>query len=315
MTWVSWRLHRTQLLIAGTFAVAAAIAMATTGNPARSLGVHNVQALVWDVLFALPIVGGVSIGASATARERERFTNRLAWTQGVSRTRWLISTLAPAAVAGSVAVALVSSIATWWVPAAGNGPRIEPNPFDVSGIVPVAYFLASLGLGVLAGAFIRNEGLARASAFVAVVAARIAVRTRVRPHLAPIVHLTPASPPLSDLGPIWSTIPGGSAVEHGWLLGQGWVPAGRTTPLPGHGYWLFSSANGTLRCPVISGDPASGSFGVSNDCANPAHLHYVVNFQPPSHYWLLQLGEAGIFLAGALVAIGLAVVLLRRSSE
>ena len=315
MTWVSWRLHRTQLLIAGLFTIAAVIAMATTGDPARSLGVHDVQALTWGVLFALPIVAGVSIGASATARERERFTNRLAWTQGVSRTRWLRSTLAPAAVVGSVAVLLVSAIATWWVTAAGNGPRISPNPFDVSGIVPVAYFLASLGVGAAAGAFIRNEGLARAFASVAIIAARIVVRTSVRPHLAPIVHLAPASPPLSDLGPIWPTVPGGSAVAHGWLLNQGWVPVGRTTPLPGHGWLSYFTPGPSIPCPVVSRDPASGSFGVSNDCANPAHLHYVVNFQPLSHYWLLQLGEAGIFLAGAVVAIGLAAVLLRRSGE
>ena len=316
MTWVSWRLHRTQLLIAGLFTIAAVIAMATTGDPARSLGVHDVQALTWGVLFALPIVAGVSIGASATARERERFTNRLAWTQGVSRTRWLRSTLAPAAVVGSVAVLLVSAIATWWVTAAGNGPRISPNPFDVSGIVPVAYFLASLGVGAAAGAFIRNEGLARALAFVAIIAARIVVRTSVRPHLAPIVHLAPATPPLSDLGPIWPTVPGGSAVAHGWLLNQGWVPVGRTTPLPGHRWYSSPFLNIDFRgsrCPVVTGSETG--YSVHSDCANPAHLHYVANYQPLNHYWLLQLGEAGIFLAGAIVAIGLAAVLLRRSGE
>ena len=280
-----------------------------------SLAVHDVQALAWGLLFALPVAAGVVVGVTVTARERERFTNRLAWTQGISRTRWLLATLVPVAVAGSVAVALISSIATWWVAAAGNGPRIDPNPFDVSGVVPVAYFLASLGLGVLAGSVIRNEGLAGASAAIAAIAARIVVRNVVRPHLAPVVHLLPAHPPLSDLGPIWSTIPGGNAVAHGWILGSGWVPAGRTTPLPGHGWFDFSTTARSLPCPVVVRNPTSGTLSITSDCANPAHLHYVVDYQPLSHYWLLQAGEAGIFVAGAIVAIGLAVFLLRRSSE
>ncbi|MDA8366103.1 MAG: hypothetical protein M0Z62_03985 [Actinomycetota bacterium] len=320
MTWVSWRLHRTQLLIIGTLAVLAAVAMTTTGRPPMSLAVHDVQALAWGLLFALPVAAGVVVGVTVTARERERFTNRLAWTQGISRTRWLLATLVPVAVVGSVAVALISSIATWWVAAAGNGPRIDPNPFDVSGVVPVAYFLASLGLGVLAGSVIRNEGLAGASAAIAAIAARIVVRNVVRPHLAPVVHLTSAHFPLRDLGPIWSSIPGGSAVEHGWILGYGWVPAGRTTPLPGHSWYSsFRPATGSdivgVRCPVVTPSGSRSSFSVHSDCSNPAHLHFVVNFQPLSHYWLLQAGEAGIFLAGAIAFVALAAFLLRRSSE
>jgi hypothetical protein len=315
MTWVSWRLHRTQLLIIGTLAVLAAVAMAMTGvrstsTSTSSLAVHDAQALVWGLLFALPVASGVVVGVTVTARERERFTNRLAWTQGISRTRWLLATLVPVAVAGSVAMALISSVASWWVAAIGQAPRIYPNLFDVSGVVPVGYFLGSMALGVLAGAVFRSESFAGWVAGIGAVAARIVVRTVVRPHLAPMVHLAPV---LNGPGSTWSTVPGGGEPALGWLLNQGWVPVGRTTPLPGHPWFSSLSAFNGYRCPVVTGSGFRNS--VYSDCADPARLHFVVNYQPPSHYWLLQAGEAGIFVAAAAAAIGLAVFLLRRSSE
>ncbi len=312
MTWVSWRLHRTQLLIAGAFAVAVVGTMSATGTSGAWVQEDGLRAQVIVTLYALPVVAGIIMGTTVTARERERLTNRLAWTQGISRTRWLVSSLWPVALAGAVGVGAVSAVATWWVDAVHLGTRVQPTPFDISGVVPVAYFLGALALGVLAGSVLRNEGLAGAVAVVATVAFRVVVRSDVRAHLAPVRHQALATAPPFDLGPIWSAVPGTATLQDSWVVAQGFVPVGRTSPVPGHP-WLQVNVLYD-RCPSVT-QAAQVSRDWVRECAGSLHLHYVAAYQPLGHYWVLQLGEAGIFVASAALAVGLAVLLLRRSSE
>ena len=311
MTWVSWRLHRTQLLIAGAIAAAVVGTMSATGTPGAWVQEDGLRGLVIVTLYALPGAAGIIMGTTVTARERERLTNRLAWTQGISRTRWLASSLWPVALAGAVGVGAVSAVATWWVDAVHLGTRVQPTPFDITGVVPIAYFLVALALGVLAGTVLRNEGLAGAVAAVATVASRVVVRSDVRAHLAPARHQALAAAPFFDLGPIWSSVPGAATLQRSWVVAQGFVPDGRTSPVVGHP-WLQVDALYT-RCPSVT-----QAEQVPRDwlraCAGSLHLHYVAAYQPLGHYWLLQFGEAGIFVAGAALAFGLAVLLVRRSS-
>ena len=47
-------------------------------------------------------------------------------------------------------------------------------------------------------------------------------------------------------------------------------------------------------------------------CAVVAHIHYVFQYQPESHYWALQGAEMAIFLGMALLLLGVTVIAVRR---
>jgi CHASE1-domain containing sensor protein len=47
-------------------------------------------------------------------------------------------------------------------------------------------------------------------------------------------------------------------------------------------------------------------------CEKANHLHYVMQFQPPSHFWALQGAESALFLFLAGVLLGLTVLAVRR---
>src|SRR5439155_11352701 len=174
----AWRQHRAQLM-AGSAVLALLLAfLLTTGfgiaSAFRSSGLagclalpgghcddlanafdgrySNLQFLV-PLFLVLPAVIGLFWGAPLVAREIEQGTHRLAWTQGVTRLRWLFVKLAMLAGATAAGVAALTWVLSWWsrplVAAADN--RLNPGPFDLRGIVPIAYALFALALGVAVG--------------------------------------------------------------------------------------------------------------------------------------------------------------------
>ena len=77
-------------------------------NDACSTGRAHVLAV------AVPGLLGVFWGAPLVARELEAGTFRLAWTQSVTRTRWLVVKLGVVGFASMVAAGLFSLMVTWW---------------------------------------------------------------------------------------------------------------------------------------------------------------------------------------------------------
>jgi hypothetical protein len=47
-------------------------------------------------------------------------------------------------------------------------------------------------------------------------------------------------------------------------------------------------------------------------CAAVAHLHYVVEYQPESHFWMLQGVEAAIYVGLTLILAAVTVIAIRR---
>ncbi|MFE1288813.1 hypothetical protein [Streptomyces sp. NPDC058751] len=155
-----------------------------------SLGL--ISACVTYLAFAV----AVWAGAALIGRELENGTAQLAWTQSVTPARWLATRLAVPAVlltAGTASAVLL----TGWTYRAGKGEMIdgwfETNVFVSSGPVAVAYALAGLALGALAGLVLRRALPAAAAALAAAYVLHEALDT-LRMHLWPAETITGQAP-------------------------------------------------------------------------------------------------------------------------
>jgi hypothetical protein len=168
MTWLVWRQYRAQAAIAGALLAAFALVLLVTGTQmasqwhtalsactadrscgslvnSLSLGNHAVYDLT---IFSLIVPGviGLLIGAPLVAGEVETGTSNFAWTQSITRSRWLLAKAGWLLLAAAVWGGCVAALVTWWA-----GPRnalygnaLQPNDFDMQGIVPVAYALFAM---------------------------------------------------------------------------------------------------------------------------------------------------------------------------
>ena len=204
MTYLLWRLHRNQLLVAvGSLVVLTAALLII---PSRDI--HLIEVIVY-VTIVVPLILGMFWGAPLLAQEFEDGTNGLAWTQGVTRRRWLSSNLIWATVAAAVCGAAVTAVVTWWSLSeiALGRSRLGPGPFDIQGIVPVAYSVFAVVLGIAVGSMLRRVVPAMATTLAAYVAVRIAIVVLVRPHFqSPVSKLV-------SLAQAQTALPAGA-----WLL-------------------------------------------------------------------------------------------------
>src|SRR6202034_3722538 len=209
--WVSWRQHRSQaiaclgvLAALAIYAIVVSTSMRTAfshdGLPAclaRSGGTSCPTAITaftnefgsavnvafWSVLLIFPGLLGVVIGAPLIARELEFGTWRLAWSQSVTRTRWLVTKLA--LVTGGVIVlgAAITAVITWYrAPMDRLTGHLQHNIFDFEGLVPTAYILCAFAFAVLAGLLIRRSIPAMIAAFIPWLAIRLVVEFLFRPN-------------------------------------------------------------------------------------------------------------------------------------
>jgi hypothetical protein len=129
----------------------------------------------------LPMLAGMLIGAPLLAREFEQGTWQLAWTQGVTRRRWLASKLALVlGGVGTVAVVFAAGV-SWWF-----GP-LAPHPFTTAKfnhaiLVFPAYVIVAVAIGILAGVVVRRTIVAAAITVGGYLAARLPVEFYLRPR-------------------------------------------------------------------------------------------------------------------------------------
>jgi ABC-2 family transporter protein len=272
---------------------------------------------------AVPALIGVFWGATLLARELETGTYRLAWTQTVSRSRWLITKLAIGALATVVLAGLVTLTITWWYRALDHVDTTPYAVFDRRDIVPIGYALFAFALGALVGAIIRRTVPAMATTLGVYVLARIAVTEWVRPRLLSPLHATTsllgAGPPTGSS--VQVQIGGGSRTPQELTLGAGgsapadsWPLSGRVVTSTGH---KPSAAQLSTflhqHCANIAGPPSAPQTGhaasaVAPDtiqgCLNQVAKSFrvLVTYQPVSRYWTFQWLETGVFVALALIA-------------
>jgi ABC-type transport system involved in multi-copper enzyme maturation permease subunit len=234
-------------------------------------------------------------GAPLVARELSTGTARTAWTQSVTRTRWLTTKLAITGTASIAATALLSLSATWWFTSFDNftdDSRFDSMAFDVHGLAPIGYAAFGFTLGVLAGMIWRRTIPAMVTTLVTFVAARIAVTEWIRPNFQ-----TPRTLAMS-LNSLNASL--NSNPESG-LFGA--------PPLtPSVNDWVISNK-------VI--DPSGHVVNVAKTFQSQAYvdeLRVVIKYQPANRYWPFQIYETLLYTAAAAVLIGVSFWLLRRRS-
>jgi ABC-type transport system involved in multi-copper enzyme maturation permease subunit len=212
MTRFAWLQSRTQTVIVGGLLAALAIAIALTGVHLSRLYHHLVapciasnscglsmdafvnhykflQGALMFLLRIAPAIVGVFWGGPLIARELETGTYRLAWTQTVSRRRWVLTKLALVGGSAVLAAGVLTLAITWWFRALDSVNGGMWGVFDARDVVPIGYTFFAFTLGALAGAIIRRTLPAMAASLGAFVFARLAIQLWVRPHLLSPRHL------------------------------------------------------------------------------------------------------------------------------
>jgi hypothetical protein len=326
---LSWIQFRAQAVTAAAALAAFAILLAVTGPHLASLyaasgitGCHGgscvaapvaflnrlqatspypvVYLLGLGIILVAPAVIGIFWGAPLIARELETGTYQLAWTQSITRARWLVVKLALAGLAAMVLTEALSLIYAWWADpivkatdlggstSLFSGGRFSSVTFATHGIVPLGYAAFAFTLGTAAGALIRRTVPAMAITLAIFAAAQIAMPTGVRPHLIPPDHTVAAIESVDlDFGSLTATVVPGR--PGAWILSSGAINAARqpVSSLPAACQAAFSGTKPTSPGP----------------CMESRGIREAITYEPASRYWPLQWTETGIFLA---LALGLA---------
>ena len=331
MTWVVWRQYRNQGYLAAAVLAAFAMLMLITGRQMASdyrsalsqcaashncgnlantltLGIPWVSLLV-TLTVAVPCLLGVFWGGPLLAREFETGTSQFAWTQGISRRRWLTIKVGWAVLAAAAWGGAVSALVTWWSSPqnALEQQNFQPSQFDIQGIVPIGYAVFAVALGIAAGALLRRTLPAMAITLVVFTVVRLVISEDLRSHYLTAVTKTFSflHPPPLPLGSYWLVSsglvgPGGlipSSRSAGAQLGVDGVPI-NIGALPSACRTLIFQK--TLEFP---------------SCLAAHGYHGLVSYQPADRYWAFQGIEAGFFvaLAAAFIAVA-AIVVLRRDA-
>jgi hypothetical protein len=261
-----------------------------------------VYALGVGLILAAPAVIGIFWGAPLIARELETRTFALAWTQSITRTRWLLVKLALTGLAAMAMTGALSLMQAWWAEPIGkaiglggsasvfSGGRLSLVIFPASGITPLGYAAFAFALGTATGVLIRRAVPAMAVTLAIFAAAQVAMPLAVRPHLIP---------PDRTIATIES-----AQLNFGSLAAT--VVAGQP------GSWILSSrainADGqpvsTVPGPCQGAGTAGGKAPSPAACMDSRGIREAITYQPDSRYWPLQLIETGIYLALALALAG-----------
>ncbi len=307
MSWLLWRQHRAQGAVAAAgfaaFAILlwitgvhmandyhAALAACQSSGTCGDLNLFNGDGAIIDLVnlsAAVPLLMGLFWGVTSVGRELDTGTHQLVWMQSVRRMDWLRGKIALLLLAAAIWGAAVAAIVTWWSGTLNSldGNRFDPGKFDVQGIMPIAYALFGVSLGLAAGALFRRVLPALSVTVVGFVGVRLIVSTYVRPYYESAVRLVQ---PLSED----RQVPSGS-----WVI---------TRDIVQHG----QSVSGGLSFPADC--LSTSSRQVSDACLTQHGFARLVKYQPASRYWTFQWIEAGIFVALAAVLVAVAVIAVRR---
>ena len=330
MMWLSWRQFRAQTIVAASGLIAVAIVLAvsgvqladkfhtsmtgcqTHGNCGRfantflttvdGSGYQVVALIIVGLIYAVPGLIGVFWGAPLITREIEGHTLSLAWTQSVTRTRWLAVRVAMIGLVATATTGLLSFMLSWWIKPlyeasakVGTGDhvlnRLWPVEFGVNGIAPIGYAAFAFALGLAFGVLIRRTLPAMAATLAAFAGIQVAWPRLIRPHLIT---------PLRSIVPI---VPG--------KLNELMIDPSRHMYIKGifnkPGAWVLSNLTIDKAGHPFTGPATKACLGGTQQACDASvgrlHLRQLVTYQPAGRYWSFQWYEIAIFMALALLLV------------
>jgi hypothetical protein len=327
MTWLVWRQRRGE-------AIGVTLVLAGLGLVALPMGLHLHQVAAafslgrcqsaspgagcaWAVdafdavsrlltglvpwLSFLPGLLGVFVGAPLIAREIEEGTWRLAWSQSVTRRRWLRAQLTGAGLLVVAGAAVLTIIFMWWlIPWDNLNGRLANDAFDTYGLIPAAWSVCVFGIGVLAGTLARRVVPAMAITLGAYLAIRLPIEFHFRSGYLPPVTLWGASPayslPSGDLQLTFGTV---APHSHHLLTAQQYDQLQH----------LAQAATGQAQGAASTYQAQLAQF---SHYLSAHGYTQVFTYQPASRLWAFQGIETAICLVIAALAIGIACHLVLR---
>ncbi|WP_290057660.1 ABC transporter permease [Amycolatopsis solani] len=329
MIWVSWRLHRAHLLtmlgvlVAGAGAIvvlrsAVLDDLASTGlascvsqtldkcspsGAAKSFGEKwsTPFDIARAVILCTPALIGAFVGAPLFARELEQGTHVLAFTQSVSRTRWMAGKLLVALVPALAVLIVLQALVSWWLSAAGilgpfvNGPFTAFN-FGIGNVSPVGYALFAFALGTFLGVATRRTLVAMTGGLAAFVVVRLALAGLVD-RLVPAQRLevTPDHPVTVHQD--------GSLV-----LGEGWLDAAGQPVSDDRAQALIQA------CKTTTGGASNTQEGYLACLPKSGLAKRYADFVPESQAWQVHLADLAIYGGLAVLLLAGTAWVLRRQS-
>jgi hypothetical protein len=323
--WFTWRQHRSEaLLTLGVLAVGSVYLLITGLNMThtfhqsglgtclaqhpQSIGTSGSCGLLASLflnqygpfipfaaaLLLLPILFGVMVGAPLIAREYEQRTRLLLWMQSVTRTRWLMVTLAVVLGAGLLTSAILLALLNWWYqPFDQLIGQFNQIAFDFTGPVFLASSLMALTVGIAAGALTRRTVLAIFLTLALIAAIRIVVEFNLRPNYEPQIVLTWPLAQGNDPGSLGQDNPPMTLGREDWQIGSGFLDAqgNRTNGI----YCNELHPTSPLQCARDEG--YRGNY---------------LAYQPADRFWTFQWIETGIYLAISMLALGVTIWWVRK---
>ena len=292
---------------------------------------HGLQIAVPILVLVVPVLIGMFWGAPLIAHELETGTFRLAWTQSVSRRRWLLVKLGLVGLASTVAAGALSLMATWWASPLDkvNPNRFGPSSFALHGFVPAGYAAFAFALGATAGLLTRRTLPAMAVTLVGFIGVRLGVTYWLRPHyMSPVttnLALTTANTGFQLDGPIGapgtaSVIPTAPNLPNVWVSASSIVDKAGESPTSAYLQQKCPNlgSGGALPGAVKQGPIGNvGRYGGHSPVPGPvqntfsqclttlsAKYHEVVTYQPANRFWTFQSIETVLFVVLALTLAG-----------
>jgi hypothetical protein len=308
----AWRQFRTQALVGFSALVVVAVLLAITwphvshladASPRPPLtAFYEFLSGGLDILMiAVPALIGVFWGAPLVSRELETGSVLLAWTQSVTRTRWLAIKLGVVGLCALILSGLFSLVVSWWSHPIDqlNMDRFSSLVFAQRGIAPLGYAAFALALGVTAGVIIRRTQPAMVATLAVFGALRVAITYWVRPYLAGPAHI---SFDLSSDAVALGLYPAESTVKAFVAMPNALIRSTQILDSTGHG--LTSQAMAQAFPSLAAGGHSMGTGEVEAGFTKLAETYHVLlTYQPADRYWAFQAGETAIFLLLA-IALG-----------
>lgn len=278
MVWLTWRQHCAQVLVTAGFLAAVGVLLLVHGLGADGLTGDALTAryrslytfISW--MPVVPLVAGLFWGAPVLARELERGTHRLAWTQSVSRRRWLAAKLGLLGGAVTAAgLALGAMIDAWLGVFDGTDSAdrfSDPAMFGATGVAAGAWWLFAFGLGAAAGGLTRRT-LPAFAVTIAVFLVAMFATFQVREHYAEPERLADEA-----------TLAGGYVTDSAFLSPSGVEVNGLVPECAAEGRDTYLT------------------------CVRDEGYTSVLYYQPADRYWRFQWTEAGLLVLVAVLLAG-----------